>query len=108
MALDPLEWIIIGVIVVVILLWGPKKIPEFARSIGRARKEFDDAKKEMENPSEAPPSSGTGTAQAQSSPDDILLQTARRMGIDTEGKTREQISNEIVARSAPKDQNTQT
>ena len=106
MALDPLEWIIIGVIVVVILLWGPKKIPEFARSIGRARKEFDEAKKEMENPSEAPPQSGT--AQAQSSPEDILLQTARRMGISTEGKTREQISNEIVARSTPRDQNTQT
>ena len=33
MALDPLEWIIIGVIVVVIFLWGPTKIPALARAL---------------------------------------------------------------------------
>src|SRR5213593_3856785 len=50
MALDPLELIIIGVIVVVVLLWGPKKIPELARSLGLARKEFDQANKSLKNP----------------------------------------------------------
>jgi len=39
MALDPLELIIIGVILVVIFLWGPQKIPEIARAIGRARRD---------------------------------------------------------------------
>jgi sec-independent protein translocase protein TatA len=48
MALAPLEWLIIAVVIVVIFLWGPQKIPEIARSLGRAKKEFDQAKKEEE------------------------------------------------------------
>ena len=101
MALDPLELIIIGVIVVVVLLWGPKKIPELARSLGLARKEFDQAKKVMQNPGSALTDSMTQGVQAQAPPsssDELLLQTARRLGINTQGKTKEQISEEIVAR----------
>lgn len=101
MALDPLELIIIGVIVVVILLWGPKKIPELARSIGLAKKEFDTAKKEAQN---IGTSIVTGAAaQSSSSPattsDEQLIETAHRLGIVTEGKTSQQISEEIVARA---------
>ena len=101
MALDPLELIIIGVIVVVVLLWGPKKIPELARSIGLAKKEFDTAKKEVQN---LGTTIVTGAA-AQSSPspvmssDEQLIETAHRLGIVTEGKTSQQISEEIVARA---------
>ena len=101
MALDPLELIIIGVIVVVVLLWGPKKIPELARSLGLARKEFDQAKKVMQNPGTALTDSMTQGVQGQAPPsssDELLLQTARRLGINTQGKTKEQISEEIVAR----------
>ena len=104
MALDPIEWIVIGIIVVVIFMWGPSKIPEFARSLSRARKELDNAKKEFENPSTQPLEVARG--QPQMSPDDALIQTARRMGITTEGKTRDQISMEMVAKAAPKDQDT--
>ena len=46
MALNPLEWIIIGVIVVVIFLWGPTKIPALARALGRAKREYQEGKKE--------------------------------------------------------------
>ena len=101
MALDPLELIIIGVIVVVVLLWGPKKIPELARSLGLARKEFDQAKKVMQNPGTALTDSMTQGVQGQAPPpssDELLLQTARRLGINTQGKTKEQISEEIVAK----------
>lgn len=110
MALDPLEWIVIGVIVVVIFLWGPAKIPELARSLGRAKKEFDNAKKEIENPSGAllQAASQASPGPAQMSADDMLIQTAKRMGITTEGKTREQITNEMVAKTAPGNQKTQT
>jgi sec-independent protein translocase protein TatA len=97
MALDALEIVIIGVILVVIFLWGPAKIPELARALGRAKKEFDTASKEVNNtfttvtqPSQQPPPK-TG--------DQILMETAQQLGINTEGKTREQISQEIVAKS---------
>ena len=100
MALTGIEWVVIGIIVVVIFLWGPKKIPELARSFGRARKEFEIAKKEAEG---SVTSLVTDTPQpvqgVPSASDDILLQTAKRLGISTEGKTRQQISEEIVARS---------
>ena len=105
---DPIQWLIIGVVLIVIFLWGPSKIPELARSVGRARKEFEQAQKEFQNPtdallqaaSQAPQQSAQQSAQP--SADEVLIQTARKLGIVTEGKTREQIANEIVAKSAPK------
>jgi sec-independent protein translocase protein TatA len=42
-----MEWIIIGV-AAIILLFGAKKIPEFARNLGRARAEFERGKKMVE------------------------------------------------------------
>src|SRR3989442_4095659 len=102
MAFDPLELIVIGAILVVLLLWGPKKIPELARSLGLARKEFEQAKKVMQNPAAMLTDSFTQGTQGQAryppSSDELLLQTARRLGISTQGKTKEQISEEIVAR----------
>ncbi|HME18538.1 MAG TPA: twin-arginine translocase TatA/TatE family subunit [Nitrososphaerales archaeon] len=97
MALDALEIVIIGVILIVIFLWGPAKIPELARALGRAKKEFDDASKgatdafnSMAQPTQQPsPKSG----------DQILMETAQQLGISTEGKSREQISKEILAKS---------
>lgn len=35
------EWIIVGVIALLILLFGSKKIPELARGIGRTKREFE-------------------------------------------------------------------
>ena len=102
MALDPLELIVVGVIVVVVLLWGPGKIPELARALGKARKEFDQASKEIV----APGSTQIQTPAAQVAPsksgDEILVETARQLGISTEGKTREQISQEIVWKTKTK------
>jgi sec-independent protein translocase protein TatA len=43
---DPIEWVVIGVIVVVVFMWGPAKIPELAKSLGLAKREFEKAQKE--------------------------------------------------------------
>jgi sec-independent protein translocase protein TatA len=105
---DPLQWIIIGVIVVVIFLWGPQKIPELARGLGRAKGEFEKASKEFETASKqasgSPSQAGTSQATpfAEKSGDQILVETARALGITTEGKTREQISQEIIAKTNSK------
>ncbi len=102
---DPLQWIIIGVIVVVIFLWGPQKIPELARGLGRAKGEFEKASKEFEDASRqvaaGSPQQGTSSAQAfaDKSGDQVLMETARALDIDTAGKTRDQISQEIIAKS---------
>ncbi len=95
MALDATELLIIGVIAIVIFLWGPQKIPELARALGRAKKEFDTASKEV---------TGAVTSGSTAAPprtaDEILVSTARQLGISTEGKTREQLSQEIVAKKS--------
>ncbi len=81
------EWLIVLAIIVVLFVWGPQKLPEFARSIGLARKEIDKAYKEATSPSPAPgPAPET----------DVLIETAKKLGISTEGKTRAEISEEIV------------
>ncbi len=37
--------IIIVLLVVAVLVWGPKKVPELARALGEARGAFEDGKK---------------------------------------------------------------
>ena len=110
---DPMQWVIIGVVVLVIFLWGPQKIPELARSIGKAKKEFDSAKNEF-NTAATAVTNPVGAAQSAllssvvatapkpaevSTGDQTLVNVAQQLGISTEGKTREQISQEIVSRS---------
>jgi Sec-independent protein translocase protein TatA len=157
MALDPLELITIGGIVVVILIWGPSKIPEFAKMFGQAKKEFDVAQKQFQQitkefqttagltsatsstggtsllerftslasqpqqppqpatalpnlsaPAPSPATTGS-VPQAQAatpnpaadsrSADQVLIDTARELGIATEGKTRDEIAKEIVGKA---------
>ena len=80
------EWLIVLAIIVVLFVWGPQKLPEFARSIGLARKEIEKAYKDASNPTATPVEA------------DPLVETAKKLGISTEGKTRSQISDEIVAK----------
>ena len=46
--IDGWVWIIIGVVGVFIILWIPSKIPELAKAIGRAKGEFNQASKEID------------------------------------------------------------
>lgn len=83
-----MEWLIVLAIVAILLLWGPSKLPELARALGRAKGEFDKATREYARPS--------STARGQPSKDDELIETAKKLGISTEGKTKKQISEEII------------
>ncbi len=101
--LEGWEWLIIGVVAIVIIMWGPAKIPEFAKALGRAKGEFSKASKEFENaatatanaPSSTGPAAIVAPAQSVKSKDEVLLQTAQNLGISTDGKTREQLTEEI-------------
>jgi TatA/E family protein of Tat protein translocase len=105
--LDGWEWIIIGVVAIVIIMWGPAKIPEFAKALGRARGEFTKAQKEFTDAATATESTTTTTNATVTAPkpapsiktkDEMLLETAQRLGIPTDGKTRERISEEIFVK----------
>jgi sec-independent protein translocase protein TatA len=129
MAFDPLELGTIAAIIIVFFLWGPQKIPELARMVAQARREFDNATKEFQkvstsiqngtNPllasltpapavpplpqptqqgvkSAFPPQPPAGDAGVKTG-DQLLIEAARRLGIPTQGKTREQIQQDIIA-----------
>ncbi|MGA8903493.1 MAG: twin-arginine translocase TatA/TatE family subunit [Candidatus Bathyarchaeia archaeon] len=93
MALVGYEWLIVVAILLVVFLWGPQKLPELARSIGLAKKEFEKAAKEV--------SSSTTTGTTETSPDPLIT-AAKNLGIVTEGKTKEEIAREIADRTAKK------
>jgi Sec-independent protein translocase protein TatA len=135
MALDPLELGTIAAIILVFFLWGPQKIPELARVVAQARREFDNATKELQKVSTSiqdgtspfvqpstpvktavvagtaaaamPQGSQQGVMSALPQPavpsasgktgDQLLIEAARKLGIQTQGKTREQIQLEIIA-----------
>ena len=111
---DPVVWIL--VVGAVILLFGSNKIPQIARSLGAARKEFDNARKGLStainseiNAASSPPGMSQsiptqdhlnpvpdqGTTPVE---DDPLLVAARNEGIDTRGKTRSQIAAELASK----------
>jgi len=104
--LEGWEWLIIGVVAIVIIMWGPAKIPEFAKALGKAKGEFSKAQKEFTDAAMTTASPQTTTtitapslqAQPLKSKDEMLLETARNLGISTSGKTREQITEEINAK----------
>jgi sec-independent protein translocase protein TatA len=82
--------IVLGILLVV-FLWGPQKLPELARSIGLAKKEFEKSAKEAS----ISPSAVSTPASSQPATEPVIV-AARSLGINTEGKTKEQIAKEIA------------
>lgn len=78
-----LEPVMVLLVVVVLLLFGSKKIPDLARSFGKARGEFkkgqEETDAELKKPSER----------------EKLEQAAESFGIDTEGKSDDELREAI-------------
>lgn len=101
--LDGWDLIIVGAVAIVVIMWGPAKIPEFARALGRAQGEFKKAQREFSEAATVDSSVAVANATVAApklvstikTKDEILIETAQRLGISTDGKTREEISDEI-------------
>jgi sec-independent protein translocase protein TatA len=91
---------VVVVLVLALLLFGPNKLPELARSLGKATKEFKHAQNEFSNelkkidkPLEETKESKTLHTSEDS--DTKIFRLATEIGIDTKNKTVEQLTDEI-------------
>jgi len=105
LAIEGFEAIAMVAVVAIVFLWGPQKVPDIARAIGQAKREFDKASKEtstlvqqaMALPATTSAPSGS-TAVAPTSTDPVII-AAKSLGIITEGKTKEELAKEILGRT---------
>ncbi|MGQ0536789.1 MAG: Sec-independent protein translocase subunit TatA/TatB [Methanobacteriota archaeon] len=74
---------IVLIALIVVLLFGATKIPELARSLGRAKAEFR-----------------RGSAEGGESEDDRVRSAAAALGIPTEGRSLEELRREIARKVA--------
>jgi sec-independent protein translocase protein TatA len=86
-----MEWIIL-ILAVVLLLFGAKKIPEFAQNLGKATAEFKRGKMMVEREIREEEIK----AEAEDSQDEKIRKAAKDLGISTEGKSRAQLKKEIA------------
>ena len=83
-------WEIILILVIVLIIFGPGRLPKLARAIGEAVREFKKAEKGI---LEEPTQSTTKTES-----EDVLMEMAKKLGIETEGKSRDEILAEVIKR----------
>jgi sec-independent protein translocase protein TatA len=101
LAIEGYEAITIVLIVAVMFLWGPQRLPEIAKMIGEARKEFEKASRSA-SPLEILSSSASAQSATKTTQDPVLI-AAKSLGITTEGKTKEELANEIILRTTKKE-----
>lgn len=91
---QPWEWIIFLIIVALLLLFGPSKLPEFARSIGRAWGEFRRGKMEVERELRQEMAKAEGLEVAATR--DEVLRVARELAVSSEGRDLGAVKLEIA------------
>ena len=79
------DWIVILIALVIILIWGPSKLPSLARGMGEAIREFRKAASGVEEE----------TRRQKEEVDQKIIDMAKSLGISTEGKSKDQLLDEI-------------
>lgn len=98
MAIEGIEWLFIGLIAIIFLLWAPEKIPKIAQAIGKARREFEKASREFYTEIERE----AEVKSLKDESDEKIIEIAKSLGITTEGKTRDEVVKEIIEKSTLK------
>ena len=87
MAIIATERLILAAIILIVFLFRPRAVTDLARSVGQVVAEFRKGKQESEKTPKQ----------------ELLVETAERLGIKTEGKTPTQIREEILAKAGRDD-----
>ncbi|MBI4392590.1 MAG: twin-arginine translocase TatA/TatE family subunit [Euryarchaeota archaeon] len=79
------------VLIIIFLLFGAAKIPEVARSLGKARGEFEKGKREIEEEMK-----GAAVKRSSSADEQSARRAATELGIDIEGMSLTEIKRAIA------------
>jgi sec-independent protein translocase protein TatA len=105
---------VLFILLIIMLLFGAAKIPELARSLGKAQREFQSARDDIEReiskkPADADKPAPTykahpGSPPSESAPADSqdaqVLTEAHKLGLETKGKSMAELRDEIAASKA--------
>jgi TatA/E family protein of Tat protein translocase len=83
---------IIFIAIIALLLFGPDKLPEYIRELGRLYAEFKKAQRDLESEFNR-----AVIASQVKQPSQTVLEIANKMSIPAEGKSEEQLLKEIDA-----------
>jgi len=107
--IEGIEWLIIGLIVVLLVFYDPKKIPQIARAITQAKQEYEKAvstlKEEVTSIQEEPEKAAEEKPvqypydREPESIDLHMIRWAKMYNIKTYGKTKEEIRQEIFKKA---------
>lgn len=70
---------------IILLLFGPKKIPEIARTLGEAVREFRKASSSLQV-----------ETKVIKRDDELLMKVAKELGVGVEGKNMDEVAKEII------------
>ncbi len=83
---------LILILAVLLLVFGPNKLPKMARELGKAWNEFNKARSELMGAS-------ISTKNFKNkSENKVILDVANKLGLNIEGKTEKQLGEEILAK----------
>ena len=88
---------LVVILFIILLLFGGKKLPELARSMGSAVKEYTEAAKQPVKYVEAKTKDKEGEDR------DAILEAAKKLGIETEGRSISEIAQDIVRSTEKKE-----
>ena len=88
---------LIFIFLIVLLLFGGKKLPELARSMGTAVREYTEASKEPVKYVESK------TKSEEEEEREAILEAARKLGIETEGRSLGDIAQDLVKATEKKE-----
>jgi len=99
-------WEPIIILAVILLIFGPTKLPQLARGLGQALYEFKRASQGLIEEEEEKASKKEGAKGETSSrvtvDEETLKKLAEKLGISTEGKSADELRKEVVAKAKEK------
>lgn len=87
---------IIFIAVIALLLFGPDKLPQYIKELGKFYAEIKKAQRELELEFQKP-SLESSSAIEKKAPSPTVIEIAKKMNVPTEGKSEEQLLVEIDA-----------